>query len=468
LFREGGLYTFGLFLLIPLYLSLLDEAEYGAFGVVRHLVSFLVPLAVVGQTHSLLKLGVDAEGDKEVRGALLGSVVAWVFFAGIAVSAIAAVAWPLLGDRIEGVPLWPLGVAGLTMVTGQAMFNIVLCWLQQDRRPEIHTALSLARWGVLLLGVLLFVVVLQWGAAGILAAMAVAFTVGAAMGLRVILKDERPVIRRVALLGSLAYGLPLLPHTLSTILFQATDQVLLAASDSAGLGVAGLYLLATQIASTVFMFSMGMQKAWIPFFLREDRDREDAGWDRVRQLSFFAVSMVGVAAVVVGMAAPELIWLAGSFSDHDWSEAGTVVPILVLGAFVRSYYLVSLAVVMANQSVARWIAVATVPTAALNLVLNLRWIPEHGMQGAAWATATSWVIAALATGLLARRARTVPFKYGHALVLVGMVAAALLLGAGQTLPVRLGVIVGFCAALLVLDGRDIRSAFTSLRRRGRS
>ena len=63
LLREGGLYTFGQlllrggnFLLIPLYLDLLDPVEYGAFGVVKNLVNLLVPLVIFGQTHSLLRL----------------------------------------------------------------------------------------------------------------------------------------------------------------------------------------------------------------------------------------------------------------------------------------------------------------------------------------------------------------------------------------------------------------------------
>ncbi len=469
LFREGGLYTLGLFLLragnfllVPLYTALLPQDAFGAFGAVKHVVSFLVPLVVVGQTHSILKLGVDAEDDRDARGELLGTVVAWVAVVGVLVTTAAVLLWPHLSDRVEGVPLWPIGLAGLVGVTGQAMFNIVLCWLQKDRRPEIHTALSVGRWLVLLVLVLLFVGVLRWGAAGILLAMATSLTVGALAGLKIVLKGERPRVRRAALLGSLAYGLPLLPHTMSTIVFQATDQLFLFADDAA---TGGLYLLATQIASAVFMFSMGMQKAWIPFFLREDRDRDEAGWSRVRQLSFFAVSMVGIAAVGIGMAAPEIIALAAFFSDQDWSAAGAVVPILVLGAFVRAYYLVALAVVMANKSAARWIAAATVPSAALNVALNWWWIPKWGMAGAAWATATSWVVCAIAVGVLARTARKVPFKYGRAAVLAAMVAAALVIGTGQPLPVRAAVIVGFGLGLLALDGRDIRSAWRSLRRR---
>ncbi len=471
--RQGGLYTLGLVLLragnvllVPLYTSLLDEAEYGAFGVVRHLVNFLVPLAIVGQTHSLLRLGVDVDDDPKARSELLGTVVAWVLAATVTLAAIAALLWPALDRWIEGVPLWPIGLAGLAMVTGQAMMNIVLTWLQHDGKAAAHTRLNASRMVLLVIGVLVFVGVFRLGATGILIAMAISFTLAAGAGLAIVLPSRRLQVSRVALGASLAYGLPLLPHTLSTIVFSATDQLLLAASDSEGLGSAGLYLLATQVASVVFMFGMGMQKAWLPFFLREDRDRADAGdWGRVRALSFFGLAVVGTVAVGVGLLAPEAVSIASFFSDRDWSAAATVVPILVLGAFMRSYYFVALSVVMANKATARWIAAVTLPTAALNIVLNSLWIPKWGMQGAAWATVTSWVLTTLAAGVLARRARKVPFKYLHAGLLAGLVVVALQIGGGESLPIRLGVIVAFVLAVLAIDGRDIRSAVRSLRRR---
>lgn len=470
--RQGGLYTLGLMLLragnvllVPVYTSLLTEAEYGAFGVVRHLVNFLVPLAIVGQTHSLLRLGVDVDDDPKQRSELFGTVVAWVLAAGVGLTVVAALLWPALDRWIEGIPLWPIGIAGLLVVTGQAMMNIVLTWLQHQGKAGAHTRLNAARMVLLVVFVVVFVGLMGLGATGILLAMAVSFTLAAGAGLAIVLPKRRLQISRVALGASLAYGLPLLPHTLSTIIFQATDQLLLAASDSQGLGVAGLYLLATQVASVVFMFGMGMQKAWLPFFLREDRDRADAGdWGRVRVLSFFGVSVVGLVAVGVGLLAPEAVALASVFSERDWSGAATVVPILVLGAFVRSYYLTALAVVMANKVTARFIAVVTLPTAALNVLLNSLWIPRWGMEGAAWATATSWVVTTLAAGVLARRARKVPFKYGQAAVLALLVGAAVVLGTGQSLGVRAAVILAFAATVVAIDGRDIKAAIASLRR----
>lgn len=467
LVAEGGLYTFGLFavragnfLLLPLYLSLLDPAEYGAFGVVRQLVAVLVPLAVAGQAHSVLRLVVDLETEgPEAPRRLIRSVVGWVLLATLVLGGAAAAGWPLLGRWVDGVPLWPLGVAGLALAAGQGLFNVVQVWLQSKRRAREHTLLSVARLVLLVAGVAIGVLWLQGGATGLLLAMAASFGGVALIALPLVLRGP-PALHGPTLRASLAYGLPLLPHGLATVLFAATGQVLLATD---GLSQAGTYLLATQLGAVVSMVGVGVQKAWAPFFLREDRDRADGGWERVRVLSFFSLLAVAAVTVAVGLLGPELVGLAGLFSADDWSAAGPVVAVLAFAALVRSYYLVALTVVLANKATARWLAAVTLPAAALNVVLTWLWIPSWGMAGAAWATVVAWGATALATGVLARRARAVPFKYGRGLVLLGLTGAALALGAGQPLLLRLGVLGGWAVAAFALDAGDILRSWRSLR-----
>ncbi|TNE89612.1 MAG: lipopolysaccharide biosynthesis protein [Deltaproteobacteria bacterium] len=457
LFREGGLYTAGMFvmragnfLLLPLYTAVLTAEEYGGYSIVSRTIAVLVPLAVLGQTHSLLRLSVDAKD----RYRLLETAVAWVAGWSLVVTAGAAFAWPWLDEWI-GLPLWPLGVAGLLMVTTRALFNLSLTWLQSEHRAAEHTRLSIARWGFLLVGVLVFVVGLELGAVGILLAMGLSFASVAALGLRATLGRRRPALHRPELGESLRYGVAFVPHMVATVVLVATDQVLLAANDAHGLGTAGIYALGANLASAVFMLAAGMQTAWAPLFLKADRDRETRGWGQVRRLSFFSVSVVACGAVGVGLLAPEFVWLAGLFSGTDWSLAAGVVPVLALGALARSYYTVALTVLTANKAFAKWVAAVSIPAALLNGWLNALWIPEHGMAGAAWATSCSWAITALITAVVARFARPVPFKYVRAVVLFAMVFAVLQAGAGASLPSRIGLGLAFAGGLLVLDYRDL-------------
>lgn len=470
LFREGGLYTLGLFLLragnfllLPVYTGVLAQEEYGAFGVVRHVVNLLVILAVASQGYSLMRLGTDVEEDEGSSSRLVSSIFCYVAVASIALAAGAALLWPVLGSQVDDVPLWPLGLAGLSIVLFEPVFRLCLSWLQFHGKAGTHTVISAVRWAVLMGLVVLFLLGLGFKAEGVLLAMGISFAVGVVLGVRKV-KGLKPRIDRKVLGASLVYGLPILPHALSGIIFQATDQVLLAANDQHGLGTAGQYLLAAQLASAIFMVAMGMQKAWLPFFLREDRDRGEGGWDRVRKLSFFSVSAVACAAVGVSLLAPEFVKLASIFAESSYSMAAAVVPILGFGAFLRCYYLVTSAVVMADKGMARWIAVATLPAAALNILLNALWIPEHGMIGAAWATFTAHCLAMALTVAMARRARKVPFKYGRAVVLAALVGATLWIAQDQELLARIGLIAAFGLALLALDGKDLLGAARSVLR----
>ncbi len=468
LFSQGGLYTAGLFLmragnflLLPLYTALLATDEYGAVGVVHELVHLLVVLALCAQGHSLLRLGVDAEDDEDRLTKLVSSLGAYVGVAGLAFTVLAAALWPLYRPLMGGLGLWPVGLAGLVGVTGQAFFQYALAYLQFRRQARVHTALSLQRWGVMVALVLLLVAGLRWGAAGLLLATGVSFTAGALLALRR-MQHLKPTFAGDSLRAGLVYGLPILPHALAGVIFQATDRALLAAGP--GLAEVGLYTLAANLASAVFMVAMGMQRAWLPFFLREDRDREQKGFERVRKLSFFSLAIVGGAAVFMGLFAPEIVAIVGR---EAYSGATAVVPVLVVASFVRAYHLQAVAVVMANKATARWVALATVPAAGLNVWLNLLWIPEHGMMGAAYATLVSHGLCTVSTAVLGRKARAVPFKYVRGALLLALVSAVLWYGHDQTLLVRIGYAAAFGAALLVIDGRDIFSAARSVwRQRG--
>ena len=153
LFTEGGIYTLGIFilragnfLLLPLYLKLLEPEDYGAFGVVKQGVNVLVILAIVSQGHSLLRLGVDREKDEPALARLMSTVFTYVAIASLVLAGGIALIWPLFSERLDDVPLWPVGVAGLAGVGGAAIFQLVLTYLQFERRPKEHTALNIIRW----------------------------------------------------------------------------------------------------------------------------------------------------------------------------------------------------------------------------------------------------------------------------------------------------------------------------------
>ena len=466
LFSHGAVYTAGVFLmragnflLLPVYTALLTTAEYGVVGVLKQATQVLVLLALCGQTLSMLRLGIQKDGTEEERGALAGTLITFVFVLGLLISCAAAVTWPLYKETLDGIPLVPLGIAALSWVATTAVFRIILANLQQREHPRQHTALNLLRWLLLLVFVGLFVVWLRWGAFGLLLATSLSFAGGALLGLRYLPRTTRFAIDRPILRTSLAYGLPIVPHALAGALLQSADRIIL--TDYRGLSDVGLYTLAANLGSIVAMVSAGMHRAWSPFFLRVDAQGEAPDWTHVRRLSFFSLSAVGAVCLAVGLGSPLLIDLAAT---DAYVGADRTAAILALAAFLNAYYLIGSVAIFAEQKAVRWIAAITIPAMLLNIVLNLRWIPEWGIEGAAVATLVSSGVLAVSAGILGRHTRKVPFKYVRAGLLLVLVTSLLWYGLSAGWLVRVGLFFAYVVALFVIDWRDLSGAARSLLR----
>jgi len=462
--QQGALYMVGMlamqagnFLLLPIYTALLSTAEYGTVGLLTQGAQILVILSLAGQGPAMLKLGILDKPDAAGRAKLTGTLVSYVGAAGLLLSGGVALLWPLLQTWLDDIPLWPLGGLGLSWVASMAMFQLSLSSLQQRELARQHTTLNLQRWGLLLVGVAVFVIGLRMGAAGLLIAISLSFLGGAILAFRKLPAGTRPGFDLAVLKQSLAYGLPVLPHVLSGAVLQSADRMILASGP--GLADVGRYTLAASLASIVLVVSTGLQRAWTPFFYRNVRDEQEHGWGDVRRLSFFSVAAVGGVAICVALGAPLLVQLV---ANPDYLAAIPVVGVLALSNFFNVFYAVAAAVIFSKTGALRLIALVTVPPALINVGLNLLFVPRWGMLGAAYATLCSSVLMVIGAWILARQARRVPFKFAKGLGVLVLVTSILWLGQDAALPGRLGLALGYVAGLLLLDFRDIVGAARSV------
>lgn len=468
LLSQAGVYSFALFLvragnflLVPLYTSLLSTEEYGLVGVLQQIVALLATTALCGQQTAALQLGVRASPAPDERRRLHSTQWTWVLSTGLALSCGAAALWPWTGVYL-GTEMGPPVLAALLGVAGQATFLLHLAWRQQAGRAREHTWLSLSRWAFMVALSLLFVLGFRWGPAGILLAQGLSYWFGIVLGHRGVAArpgEEAPPVEaprwgldREQLQAALRLGLPVLPHALAAVAFVTTDRTLLATHH--GTALAGLYTLAVSLASAVLLLGQGLHAAWAPQFLRLDLARESGGWHAARVQSYFMLCAVAIAALWIGLLAPEVI---DAMAPPAYAAAAALVPLLAVVNFVRAYYQVVVGIVLADVGATRWLAVTTVPAALLNLALNALWIPEHGVHGAIGAMALTYAASSFAAGVLARVARPVPLKVGRALLLLPLLAGALVAGDGQPLAVRLAIGLGFMLVLIVTDLADVRA-----------
>jgi O-antigen/teichoic acid export membrane protein len=442
LVKDTTLYTLGIavtrfanLLLLPLYLSLLSEQEYGALGVLDQLVQVLVILTMAGGMETLVKIGSDLRDTPDAQLRLVSTMMTWMLIAGFVVALTCALLWPWLHGVLGGIELWPMGIFALSGVAGSAAFQALSAHLLVTGDAKKHMAYAALRT---LLNVVIAVPLLLFtdlGVNALLLATSVSFWTGTLLLAAQLPRGSPFAVDWTLLKRVLWYGVPLLPHLAASLIFQATDKFMLAASDKHGLAAVGVYSVGSRIASGVMMLGLGMQRAWLPYFFQEATLGDEASWGRVRRLSFW--SMAGMAAAVAALAllSPELVEL---IAPSAYAAAAGVTAVLCLSALLRTGAQLSSSVVL-NSPRAYQIWLASVPAAALNVALNYLFIPEYGALGAAWSTTVAMSLNLLFTVALSRRIHRVPFRYGAVSVLLVIVIALVVGAASAPLSVRLAL-----------------------------
>ena len=447
----------GNFLLLPVYTALLDTDEYGVVSVVLKIVELLVLIGLAGQTQALLRLGVDQEEGSEGIEPLLGTQIGVILVLCSVLAGGMALSWSFLSPYLGGIPLWPVGTAGLVGVWAMAIFRYQLAYHQLMGRARLHTIFGLARWGVLIGLLLLFIVGLDWGATGMLLATSLSFIFGAAI---IWVRFPKKIV--IGLRGSIAkpalmYGLPFIPHAIAGIMLQATDRIVLAASTD--LSTVGLYALAANLSSGVIIIATGMQTAWTPFLLRAHRDSDQQSLNIIPHYALGMHGLVALGVLCLALTAPEVIAI---LTRDSYADAAYVIPVLACVGLFRSFYFAHVAVAMTEGKVARYLVAVSLPAALLNLVLNILWIPKYGALGAAFATLAASILLTVGALRLSRAAFVVPFAFVREFSLVLIVALALWAGWQQPLGTRLGLLFGAVVLTFAVTGRALSGAVQAI------
>jgi O-antigen/teichoic acid export membrane protein len=236
----------------------------------------------------------------------------------------------------------------------------------------------------------------------------------------------------------LRYGLPLVPAAAAAWLVFAVDRALIVWFR--GLEEAGYYGLASKVTAPMLLLVSAFGIAWPPFIFGQPPERRRA----LRARALTAV-LAGASALflLVVLFADQLVELLGGGS---FDPAARAVPGIALGwlGWAAATVLQSEFAIERRTSV---IAGATGVAAAANVLLNLVLIPTYGFVGAAWATASSFLLLAAIFWLWERRAVRLPYSFPR---LAGVVAVTALGSAAllvESLALR-ALVAAVCVAAL--------------------
>ena len=257
----------------------------------------------------------------------------------------------------------------------------------------------------------------------------------AGLGLAIIVhfwRSARPSPGKGYLGFGLKYSLPIVPHGVSQVVLAQFDRLMISYMVSAE--AAGIYGLAANLMVIMTVLTDSVSTVWTTWFyetmegesacdatgakrLSRTQLAERAGAVRKRSgqlMCAFAIVALGLMAL-----APEVVWILGgeAYLDGAYCAFGMILS----GYCVFLYNLVVAGEYYKQQT--RWIMVATVLAALIDLVLNYFAINAFGYMAAAYTTLAAYVFYVLLHWRVSSRLLGFSAIGGKGALLVGLVLA---------------------------------------------
>ena len=433
------------FLLMPLYTSILSTSEFGIADILTQTANLIIPLAAVGICDGLFRFALDTGDGEDCLGERRS-----IFTAGVAVVllggavTVGAIQLLRLIDVFDG---YIFLVAAYVICAN--LHSIAANFVRAMGNNVLFAAQGIVNT-VLTIGFnILFLVVCDMGTTGYVLSVVVSdlcVTVGLLFAARLYRYLSLRALNKKTLSAMLKYSIPYIPTTIMWLITSASDRYIVTAYR--GVAENGLYAAAYKLPTLLILVCGVFIEAW-QFSVVKDADektRSDFFSDVYR--NYMGIIFMGASVIIGGSKILTGILLADSYYN-SWQYVPVLCLAMVFSAlvsFMGSVYFLEKKSVMSM--------VTSMAGAGINVVLNFVLIPERGAMGAAVATLISYL------AVFAIRAYDTRFYVRFNMHTLRLVVNTVLLIA-QT-AVMIGEIrywkyiqIGLIAAMLVINGREI-------------
>ena len=289
--------------------------------------------------------------------------------------------------------------------------------------------------------------------------------IAAALGLLIVIARKGSLFQnRVWWKPALLAALPLIPHYLSLVLLNQSDKLMI--DHFSGAADAAIYSVAHSAGLLLTIVNTSINHSFVPWSYDKLKNHQGAGIRRISSMLLLLVALINVLLIWL---APEAVHLlaAPQYGEAIWC----LVPIAMSVFFFFAYTLfVDVEIYYGGN---RYIAVASVLAAALNVALNAVFIPGFGYVAAGYTTlfsyAATMLLHLLFLKLLLKERGAVSRLFDLRMLAAVSLLLAALSAVGMLLyghPIlRLGIVAAACAAA-VFRRRALIHIFSELKNRG--
>ena len=176
---------------------------------------------------------------------------------------------------------------------------------------------------------------------------------------------------------ALGFNLPLIPHYLSKIILNHFDRIMI--KSMVGASASGIYSLAYNLSSMLTILNTSITNSLTPWIYKNIKTHD---LKRIHDATNGILIIIALANLLLISIAPEAVAV---FAPASYYEAIWTIPPVTMAVYFQFLYSL-----FANFEFyfekTKWIMIASIAGAGLNIVLNYCFIPIYGYIAAAYTT----------------------------------------------------------------------------------
>lgn len=368
------------FLSIPIFTRLMSTGDYGLYNTYAayEAIFYLIISLAFNSTAKIAKLEFKERFDEymsTIVTAVLVNSAAWLVILNVVYPLISGYIWEFNRFVLNLLVIHSCGSALLVI------YNAAIS-VRYEYKSYLKIALLNSFGGI----IISIIAMLTLFADARYLGRIIGVTIGVAVTGLVILwsfyRRAKPNLKKGYIRYALQYSLPVVPHGISQVLLAQFDRIMIRNMTSEV--YAGIYSFTGNISSIMKVIVNSVMTAWSPWFFEEYTKKNIK---KIREVTKYCILVFALFTSGVMLCAPEVLKLMAP-SDY-WDGIKLVVP-MALDVFCTLLYSIYCEIEYYYKKT-KYLMVATVGAAVINIVTNYIMIKRYGYTMAAWTTLFSYI-----------------------------------------------------------------------------
>lgn len=391
------------FLLLPILTAYLTPEHYGVVDIFYNTTLILTPF--IG--FSIVKSVGRFYFEKIVMSRFVSTVIVVLLSSGLIITALSLVFDIVFQDYLQqyDIPPYLIFLAFLYTVFTQISEVLLILWRVSSKVTQYgvfrvcKTALDLGLSILLIVG-------LHLGWEGRIIPQVVAAFLFAVIALYILyklgylnnLKVDKAYKRQ-----ALSYSVPLIFHTFGGYVINFSDRFFILLM--LGMSDVGVYSVAYQIGMAMSLVQNSFNQAWVPFFYQKLNENSISANRKIVQIIYLYTLFLVVVSVLIYLMIP---FIYEYLIDESYEEGSGIVFWVLLGFLFNGVYKMMVNYLFYDKRTVL-IAVLSLSSAGLNVILNYFLIKANGITGAAQATMITFLFFLILIMIIVLRSYKMPW-----------------------------------------------------------